>query len=106
MELLLGVRPLDGEPEGVVIDVETSHTVNDLARALTRQLDIVESMPSITLQRARPSSGAPEHGLGQRGGGRRVLWRTGAILAWLGNVTTASPATSFRCPRASVRCPG
>jgi len=31
MELILPVRPLDGEPEDVVVDVETSRTVNDLA---------------------------------------------------------------------------
>ena len=47
MDLILRVRLLDGEPEDVV-DVETSHTVNDLAWALALQFDLVESMPSIT----------------------------------------------------------
>jgi len=45
MELILRVRPLDGEPEDVVVDVETSRTVDDLAWALARQLGLVESMP-------------------------------------------------------------
>jgi hypothetical protein len=45
MELILPVRPLDGEPEDVVVDVETSRIVNDLAWALARQLGLVESMP-------------------------------------------------------------
>ena len=51
MELILRVRPLDGEPADLVVDVETTHTVNDLARALARQLGRAEAMPSITLQR-------------------------------------------------------
>ncbi len=51
MELILRVRPLDGEPDDLVVDVETTHTVNDLARALARQLGRAEAMPSITLQR-------------------------------------------------------
>ena len=51
MELILRVRPLDGEPDDLVVDVETTHTVNDLARALSRQLGRAEAMPSITLIR-------------------------------------------------------
>src|SRR6188768_2228484 len=60
MELILRVRPLDGEPDDVVVDVESSHTVNDLARALARQLGRTAGTspvagspvtPSITLQR-------------------------------------------------------
>ena len=54
MELILRVRPLDGDPDDphdLVVDIETTHTVNDLARALSRQLGRTEAMPSITLVR-------------------------------------------------------
>ena len=59
MELILPVRPLDGEPEDVVVDVETSRIVNDLAWALARQLGLVESMPQVRLQH-RVGAGADD----------------------------------------------
>jgi hypothetical protein len=59
MELILPVRPLDGEPEDVVVDVEMSRTVNDLAWALARQLGLVESMPQVRLQH-RVGAGADD----------------------------------------------
>ena len=51
MELILRARPLDGDAVDLVVDVEVSHTVNELTAALTRQLDISSSMSSITLLR-------------------------------------------------------
>ena len=67
MELILRARPLDGDAVDLVVDVEVSHTVNELTAALTRQLDISSAMSSITLLRTgtvlKPANTVGESGI-------------------------------------------
>lgn len=48
MELILRTRPPDGDLLDVVVDVEATHSVNSLAAALARQLELTGPLPSIT----------------------------------------------------------
>ena len=97
MELILRVRPLDGEPDDLVVDVEASHTVNDLARRARPAARTRAATSSLTRRRIRRSPHRSRCSAPGRCSNRRPRSATWASCP----ATNSSSARRARCGRSA-----